>query len=486
MQIIKTLIICSLAGCLSAQAASFDKAAKHLDTDGTLLAYVNFEGDGTEIGTQLNAIYTDAVATIPGMLPIPIDFPTLFNNLGFGSIEAMGISSKALEDGVYANRSVTLLNGDLTGLFGLYGNQASPLTEFKAAAMAPADATGAISGQIHLTALRDTVLTVMTQVMGPMGKGLIDQQLQFALPGTDIKVDEIIVALSGKWELFWKESYNEDFTPEYKVWMETGGASALVERLKPLTEDKKLGITITENPEGLLADLSQMDLPEGMGLFIETNRARDTVRIYTHKDWSPESKGPRLTSTEAFQSLASRLPKTALLYAYTSGYDLNTVLAGLKANPETATYAGLAEKAAALLIGDFLKPAISVMYFNDEALISENYAHYSTKQAVMTLPAAFGGGLAAAMAVPAFQKVRETSREKAVTNNLRQIASAAQQYFLEEGKNEVKVEDLIGPGKYIRSLEPVAGESYEGMVIRASDKEISITLGNGKVISVDL
>lgn len=42
-------------------------------------------------------------------------------------------------------------------------------------------------------------------------------------------------------------------------------------------------------------------------------------------------------------------------------------------------------------------------------------------------------GLLAAMAIPAFNKVRETSQDKAVTNNLRQIASAAQQYMLDEG-----------------------------------------------------
>ena len=42
-------------------------------------------------------------------------------------------------------------------------------------------------------------------------------------------------------------------------------------------------------------------------------------------------------------------------------------------------------------------------------------------------------GLLAAMAIPAFQKVRENSVGKAMENDARQIASAAQQYFLENG-----------------------------------------------------
>jgi type IV pilus assembly protein PilA len=46
-------------------------------------------------------------------------------------------------------------------------------------------------------------------------------------------------------------------------------------------------------------------------------------------------------------------------------------------------------------------------------------------------------GLLAAMAIPAFQKVRESSVGKALTNDARQLASAAQQYMLEEAVTEV-------------------------------------------------
>ncbi len=42
-------------------------------------------------------------------------------------------------------------------------------------------------------------------------------------------------------------------------------------------------------------------------------------------------------------------------------------------------------------------------------------------------------GLLAAMAIPAFQKVRQSSIEKTLTNDAKQIASAANQYFMEFG-----------------------------------------------------
>lgn len=49
----------------------------------------------------------------------------------------------------------------------------------------------------------------------------------------------------------------------------------------------------------------------------------------------------------------------------------------------------------------------------------------------------FTAGLLAAMAIPAFQKVREESLHKAMQNDARQIAAAAQQVMLEQGEKTV-------------------------------------------------
>lgn len=71
-------------------------------------------------------------------------------------------------------------------------------------------------------------------------------------------------------------------------------------------------------------------------------------------------------------------------------------------------------------------------------------------------------GLLAAMAIPAFQKVRASSQDKAVLNNLRQLGSAADQYFLEQGVNSVLSNDLVGTSStcYIKQVQTVAGETY--------------------------
>jgi type IV pilus assembly protein PilA len=78
-------------------------------------------------------------------------------------------------------------------------------------------------------------------------------------------------------------------------------------------------------------------------------------------------------------------------------------------------------------------------------------------------------GLLAAMAIPAFQGVSATSQSKAISNNLRQLASAADQYFLENGVTTVTRAALVGADKYVETLVPVAGETYPASITQGID-----------------
>src|SRR5947209_5888556 len=82
-------------------------------------------------------------------------------------------------------------------------------------------------------------------------------------------------------------------------------------------------------------------------------------------------------------------------------------------------------------------------------------------------------GLLAAMAIPAFQKVRQSSQDKAVLNNARQLAAAADQYYLEKGVSTVAQTDLVGTTNYVKALNLVANESYPANFTQG----ITITIG---------
>ena len=69
-------------------------------------------------------------------------------------------------------------------------------------------------------------------------------------------------------------------------------------------------------------------------------------------------------------------------------------------------------------------------------------------------------GLLAAMAIPAFQKVRSSSQDKTVLNNARQLSAAADQYYLENGVSTVASANLVGSAAYVKVINTVASESY--------------------------
>jgi len=91
-------------------------------------------------------------------------------------------------------------------------------------------------------------------------------------------------------------------------------------------------------------------------------------------------------------------------------------------------------------------------------------------------------GLLAAMAIPAFNKVRATSQDKAVINNLRQYSSAAQQYMLDEGVATVAYADIVGVGLHISTLEQVADEVYTGITLGTDTTQLTASV-NGRAIT---
>ena len=83
------------------------------------------------------------------------------------------------------------------------------------------------------------------------------------------------------------------------------------------------------------------------------------------------------------------------------------------------------------------------------------------------------------------RRVRQTAQRKAVLNNLRQIAAAADQYFLDTGKTKVRVHDLVGADKYIRKLEPRSGETYD-FEVSVTDETLKVILSDGHVVEYEL
>ena len=73
---------------------------------------------------------------------------------------------------------------------------------------------------------------------------------------------------------------------------------------------------------------------------------------------------------------------------------------------------------------------------------------------------------------------------KSIFHNLHQIAAAADQYYLENGKTAVALGELVGPDKLIKRLVVVAGEDYHTLVLKQGTP-VLLTYTSGETIAVD-
>ena len=82
------------------------------------------------------------------------------------------------------------------------------------------------------------------------------------------------------------------------------------------------------------------------------------------------------------------------------------------------------------------------------------------------------------------QAIRSISQQKAMLNNLRQIAAARDQFQLENGRPPASMDELVGETKYIRRLNPVDGENYAGLSLFAGSP-LTVTTLNGVSVTYD-
>ena len=96
-------------------------------------------------------------------------------------------------------------------------------------------------------------------------------------------------------------------------------------------------------------------------------------------------------------------------------------------------------------------------------------------------------GLLAAMAIPAFQKVRRSSIKSTMANDGRQLSSAAQQYFLENAVSSVAISEILNTSltgtnsKYVKELSKGVTTSNTSIV---QEGTIYLTHANFGTLSV--
>lgn len=72
---------------------------------------------------------------------------------------------------------------------------------------------------------------------------------------------------------------------------------------------------------------------------------------------------------------------------------------------------------------------------------------------------------------------------QSIRNNLRHLASAAQQFMLDEGVAEVYFDDIVGANRYISNLRSIAGEDYRSVFpVNTETTRLAVRVSDGSVV----
>ena len=91
-------------------------------------------------------------------------------------------------------------------------------------------------------------------------------------------------------------------------------------------------------------------------------------------------------------------------------------------------------------------------------------------------------GLLAAMAIPAFQKVRRSSTKSTMANDIKQLAGAANQYFMEFGVSEVAYSNIVN--KHNDTKAGYLKELSKGVDPAGDTKTDGLKMGSTEVITL--
>jgi type IV pilus assembly protein PilA len=453
------------------RSAHFAAVSQQLELGGTLYGYVDIDGDVFKLADSFRAIMDQVAEAEPQAAPfVKQDFRALATLMGLDDIKAVGLSSVPVGDTTFRNRVFFYTPNGRHGLLNALGGAPAPYGLVK---LAPAGTDFYGEAEMDVAQVYATLKAVVTQVGGAAAANLVETKIKEAGEKTSVAWLDVINNWKGRSAMVLRLDPEKTlqlpkFTmplPSFLICIEGVAAS-----FEPLLQTLP-GLKMTAD-KGRKMYSSAQPLPiPGVNPVVVIDGT--TLYIATTPEFLNECLAGKsgLAQSPDFKTALGKVSATgnALAYVSPSLFARLQDLERLNPNLEPKDLQTLR-----LVLKNVPKPALPLIAVRtnlpDGVLVQSNW-NRSLKQdvAMMAVYNPVTVGVLAAMAIPAFQKVRTTSQEKAVLNNLRQIAAAADQYYLEHGVETVELSKLIGPDGYIRELNSVAGEDYGEVVLKIGE-----------------
>jgi len=452
----------------------FLAVSRQLELGGPLYGYVDVDGDALRLAGTLGDVVKQVAAATPEAAPYAnLDMAGIFKTLGLDDVKAAGFSSVPDGAGYYRNRTFFHIPGERHGLLAGLGGAPAP---FARLGLAPADTDFYSESEMDLPAIYATVREVAAKISGAQATESMEAMLKRTGENVAFSLYSFIQGLKGRAAIVLRMAPDKELrVPGARGQVVTLPATSLlicIDGVAPAIEPMLAKLPFFKATQEGTMKLYQVAQPlpfPGLQpvLAVEGN----SVFLATTVEFLRECRaaGPTgLAQTAAFKEALARVGPEGNALAYISPNFFKQLRRIDALNPQMPVES---KRVLGMFLGSLPeteRSVVSVRRNLPDGILVQSYWNRSLKQDVATLaiynPVTVG--IMAAMAIPAFQKVRTASQEKAVMNNLRQLAAAADQYYLENGVNTANYDQLVGPDKYVRRINPVAGEDYRSLVFK--------------------
>lgn len=471
------------------QSRHFAVVNSHLELGGALYGYVDVDGDMLALAGSAQSVVRQVALMQPQLsMFAKQDFKALMVDLGLDDVKAIGLSSVHETGGAYRNRVFLYTPQGRHGLFAIFGGQPG---KFVGASLAPQDADFFAEHEFDVMSVYQTIKGVVGKVNGPEAAEAFEKQVKNAGAEAHFSLLDMVLGLNGRATFILRLDpvKNMEF-PGPKPAFKFPSVSALVrvDGIGPAVE------------AALAAQPAQFEASEEGSLHLFTSKAAvpieglkfivaiDGKALYLAT--SPEFLHECLKRTDGLDKNPEFVAALAALGPEGNGLTWVTprFFSRLRELPDlNQDAAPQVKKILDMYVANFpavSQPMLSVRTNLPDGILIRSTWNRSLKAdvAMLTIYNPLTVGLVAAMAIPAFQKVRANSQAMAVMNNLRMLSAAADQYYIENHVRTATYDDLVGPGKYVKAVVPVAGEDYRRLVF-AQGVRLTIRLPDGRAFS---
>jgi hypothetical protein len=464
----------------------FNAVNRQLELGGVLYGYIDIDGDVAKLGGTVSRFAEQAAALNPMAALARQDYAILFEELGLTGVKAIGLSSVAEGKG-FRNKVFFYTPAGRRGLLAMYGGSAKPFANTR---LAPADTDVFWEGELDVPAAYAALRGVVVKIGGEGLAEALEREIKKPSP-QGVTPHEVIQSLAGRYTLVVRLDVEKRIelpggtsVPGVSFFIKADGVAPVMKKV--IQEGRELSLvteadrTFFETTQSVpMTAIKPVLLFEGDTFVVASSRA------FAFECLSRSAGG--LSDQADFKAALSSVGHEGNGLTYVTPRFFGEMRAALAVIAQMQPQAMSAIHLFQTQMPELDRPIVSVRSNLPEGILIRSYSFRSLKQEVLlgaNSPVTIG--VLAAMAIPAFQKVRMNSHQKMIQNNLRQFNAAAQQYMLETGKTSAGYTDLVGPedGKYLRELKPVDGEDYESLVLKVSDTEISVTTAKGKTVTI--